>query len=1695
MMHKVMINVNSSRCKNSVGHQKQRSEGHEKSMHVFDQAIKALAVNLPFESEDGTKSRSLPAAFSDFLENHSKGAESMRRHKKMQNKKHDGGDGNKIGRFNQNRGSKSSKIWFETEEYFREITAEDIGILFPRTQLNASDCLEMLDNCLLIPPAGVNYRKLQSEQDGADSQHSRADVEKYTADTDLHGQQSTIGVKRKLLDASPCNKNKKFTHSGAEVLTTIISPSKTIDDKLCHVCNGSDNQEWNRLLLCDACHVVVHQQCYGVQKPPDGKWMCSWCAYKYHRPSVSSNALSKDSLNDKCCHPSDRAFSKAYTCILCPRNAGALKPVMKMSGDSEKSGNMQFAHVFCARWLPETYFENREMLEPIKNVEGVAEERWKLLCSICNEKHGACIHCSHGVCATTFHPLCAKEAKLLMEISRKEGSGDITLRAFCPKHSSSNSVGAWCANNVRVDLPSEEARQALLKNTVLSHSYVENFMGHENIIFQSKSEAQCKGRETSRKGVVNWGMPDPGLCSETYGVAEYSHFKHGVRSSFLGKNADKMLHVSSMQVERGGILQDFDSVGMSTVCQSDNLDGSNGGVLQMTESKQSSGAVEVSSSLILVENLRKAVQQMQATLTDVAIEMGVSSDVLTTLIQGKKIAMSSFLKRRISTWLYGQYFPSIQINQSEPSPKQKNSPNQNFVHFGRINQKMKNLILKAPPSSRDYMPVEKVSLLCKERADNFGAMNELSTVQTGYHDAGSDVLQNVSDRNHMKMMVKPAELENKNQYAAVDIFNVTAIQGIKFCNPVLKGLEADSMNSVVDGIMLSDPSLELRAKHLYEETREHGLGKDASTNQSSGAVQVCDPCTSSNFQQSKPREKGKLIESIPRQKNQPESGLTFSEGSHVGVIDGAKDSQSGNASSKVEAVTVSKCMELGQGGNHLERVSIHCNELLKEHSIDNEPVTHIYTNVDGHHDEISDINLLSTHTLNAETDVDCGKEAPQFYAHQFIQKKLGQLQHGSTSSEGFGSEHIGVRDEWVTDLAVESELEEAQLIKHKELATTFTAANVSVDFQLKQLNKARDIGILDHAPEDELEGEIIVLQNALLEYALANRHHCEDLILSMIKNLSEEQQASRRQRWDLILVNQYLIHVREAKKQSRKERRHKEAHGLLTAAATSPRFDSSRRFAFGDTVNEHGANQDKHKPSDIGCPSQQSFPNNGSNDKAGLLSSWPTSQCMRLSMQKPLKVNVAVGWPSSSQTLFRGNEALRRQTVMKAFTSKQNDTYQMLSGSLKEESLLCNICNTEESTGSNKIYVCDHCKVVVHQNCYGVCQATSTGGWYCKPCLAIHHQYQGMRLPAVVSRGRPGCGILCALCGGLSGAFKKSNDGPWVHVFCAEWMPVTTVGKQEVESVSGLQEVFRDRYELICSICQHHQGACLMCNFSDCNIAFHPLCARDSGLYMSVKAAAGGKVERKAYCQEHSSKQRENVRVESHLYGGSEGLNYIKQLRIELERVRLMSERIVRREKLKRELLHCSHNIVSSKRDCVAFSVVFHGSFFPPADVISTSADISVLGNAEYNKAWHYSGTGISQKPYARPVESSESWKFGDILVGQSEVADLPTSAIDGTAQLGWISGCSSSLRGGSVLPRQAHGDWGNPIAGDRSINEYRKPKKSRRHAQTLKKEVMMTPTEASLQNQQLPKGYAYVPAFCLTEGKLASQDTKPQDS
>lgn len=71
-------------------------------------------------------------------------------------------------------------------------------------------------------------------------------------------------------------------------------------------------------------------------------------------------------------------------------------------------------------------------MEPVEGVENVPKNRWKLVCSLCKERVGACIQCENKSCFTAFHVTCARQTGLLM--SMKLMGADGQMKAYCEKH-------------------------------------------------------------------------------------------------------------------------------------------------------------------------------------------------------------------------------------------------------------------------------------------------------------------------------------------------------------------------------------------------------------------------------------------------------------------------------------------------------------------------------------------------------------------------------------------------------------------------------------------------------------------------------------------------------------------------------------------------------------------------------------------------------------------------------------------------------------------------------------------------------------------------------------------------------------------------------------------------------------------------------------------------------------------------------------------------------------------------------------------------------------------------------------------------------------------------------------------------------------------------------------------------------------
>jgi len=108
----------------------------------------------------------------------------------------------------------------------------------------------------------------------------------------------------------------------------------------------------------------------------------------------------------------------------------------------------------------------------------------------------------------------------------------------------------------------------------------------------------------------------------------------------------------------------------------------------------------------------------------------------------------------------------------------------------------------------------------------------------------------------------------------------------------------------------------------------------------------------------------------------------------------------------------------------------------------------------------------------------------------------------------------------------------------------------------------------------------------------------------------------------------------------------------------------------------------------------------------------------------------------------------------------------------------------------------------------------------------------------------PGGGSLdttCALCPVRRGAFRRTVDGAaWVHVPCALWHLETGVrAGPACAAVTGVTSVRADRRGVRCSECGRTEGAVVRCAQAGCGAPCHPLCARNHGGHLSMAPAPG----------------------------------------------------------------------------------------------------------------------------------------------------------------------------------------------------------------------------------------------------------------
>ena len=190
----------------------------------------------------------------------------------------------------------------------------------------------------------------------------------------------------------------------------------------------------------------------------------------------------------------------------------------------------------------------------------------------------------------------------------------------------------------------------------------------------------------------------------------------------------------------------------------------------------------------------------------------------------------------------------------------------------------------------------------------------------------------------------------------------------------------------------------------------------------------------------------------------------------------------------------------------------------------------------------------------------------------------------------------------------------------------------------------------------------------------------------------------------------------------------------------------------------------------------------------------------------------------------------------------------------------CAVCDDERDFDYDQLITCEACAVTVHQSCYGVPDIPDdTVGWLCRAC-----EHTG----GAVSETP-----LCCLCPVEGGALKPTTiPSLWAHSACCQWIPETTVlDIERMEPIDNIANIQKERWTLLCTVCKQRMGAKIQCCHPGCYIAYHPLCARATGLYMDANDDGeddDSPLQLLSYCHRHCRVDTERAQI----YAGDKGL-------------------------------------------------------------------------------------------------------------------------------------------------------------------------------------------------------------------------------
>lgn len=244
----------------------------------------------------------------------------------------------------------------------------------------------------------------------------------------------------------------------------------------------------------------------------------------------------------------------------------------------------------------------------------------------------------------------------------------------------------------------------------------------------------------------------------------------------------------------------------------------------------------------------------------------------------------------------------------------------------------------------------------------------------------------------------------------------------------------------------------------------------------------------------------------------------------------------------------------------------------------------------------------------------------------------------------------------------------------------------------------------------------------------------------------------------------------------------------------------------------------------------------------------------------------------------------------------------------------CNICNIEDLGQYNYLYECIQCGVKVHPFCYRMKTSPDPKKWKCSKCKMFSY--------------KEATNIECLLCPVKGGAmqmakiskdshfykrimsFRKKEennynilnsihfkhkgyidmcktyqDYPWIHLSCALWNNNVKIDIYDKKKHIKFEENnIINKYNSYCSICKlNNYGPTIKCKIENCQIYFHPECARSNDYYLEMDNVKKNLVF-SLYCQNHRPNRfvkyinKVNNSYNDEIFYFGEALNFVYDL-------------------------------------------------------------------------------------------------------------------------------------------------------------------------------------------------------------------------